>query len=293
MTNRNPTLSETISDIRGALRDYIEAAYHVGHPILVDLRRALLHEEGVLYRTPFIESTPKYILGDRFSDLSLPEPIAELFDALAKHGDSTLLYNPPYSHQAAALKATIVEGRSLVITTGTGSGKTESFLMPVLAKLAMEAHDSPDSFGTPALRALLLYPMNALVNDQLSRLRTLFGSPPVADCFLAWAGRPARFARYTSRTLYPGVRTASRDSTRLRAIERFYLSHLEKENPDGEDNHVSQLLVESLRATGKWPAKPDLRAWYGDHGSRWTDRTTGEFVRAVTLPQDPELLTPP
>ena len=61
------------------------------------------------------------------------------------------------------------------------------------------------------MRALVLYPMNALVNDQLGRLRLLLGDDRVTSQFDAWANRPARFARYTSRTLYPGVRTAKKD----------------------------------------------------------------------------------
>jgi len=79
-------------------------------------------------------------------------------------------------------------------------------------ELAREASESDESFATPAMRALVLYPMNALVNDSsggygcCSAIRGLgiaFGS-----------GRYGRrvFARYTSRTLYPGVRTEKKDS---------------------------------------------------------------------------------
>ena len=94
-----------------------------------------------------------------------------------------------------------------MITTGTGSGKTECFLLPILGKLAREAANSGQAFGTnTAMRAMVLYPMNALVNDQLGRLRLLFGDQRIVDKFIQWSGRPARFARYTSRTLYPGVR---------------------------------------------------------------------------------------
>ena len=53
-----------------------------------------------------------------------------------------------------------------------------------------------------AVRALLLYPMNALVNDQLGRLRAIFGDPRLVEMFAGWAGRPPTFARYTSRTPY-------------------------------------------------------------------------------------------
>ena len=73
------------------------------------------------------------------------------------------------------------------MTTGTGSGKTESFLLPVLARLADEAIHRPDHFSGRAVRALLLYPMNALANEQLGRLCTLFGSSGIRKWFTAAA----------------------------------------------------------------------------------------------------------
>ena len=81
----------------------------------------------------------------------------------------------------------------MVVTTGTGSGKTEAFLLPILSKLAIEARERPQSFAMPAVRALMLYPMNALVNDQLGRLRLMFGDSLVSGSFQEGGGRPARF----------------------------------------------------------------------------------------------------
>ena len=49
--------------------------------------------------------------------------------------------------------------------------------------------------------------------------------------------------------------------------------------------------MRDLKEHGKWPAKPDLAAWLGEKGSRWQNLKTGEFQRAVTLPDDSELLT--
>lgn len=287
------TIAETISEIREALREYIEAAYHIGHPSLVAQRHDLLQEEGVLFRAPYIESTPRYKAARPFADLDIPQVAKTLLTSLTlpSQQQASLLHDPPYTHQADALEATIRDGKSLVITTGTGSGKTESFLLPILARLAIEAHGSPASFATPAVRALLLYPMNALVNDQLGRLRTLIGDPRVSAQFTAWAGRPARFARYTSRTLYPGVRTVKKDSTRLKSIETFYIALLEEaSNPDAPGHDRAADLVESLRSRGKWPSKPDLQAWFGKSRAHWKNQA-GEFVRAVLRPEDAELLT--
>jgi ATP-dependent helicase YprA (DUF1998 family) len=287
------TIAETITDIRAALQDYIEATYHVGHPALVAQRHDLLEQEGVLFRAPYIESTPRYRTARSFGDLDIPSTAKTLLTSLAHPtgGQSSLLYDPPYTHQATALEATTRDGMSLVITTGTGSGKTESFLLPIMAKLAIEAQEHPVSFQTPAIRALLLYPMNALVNDQLARLRLLFGDPRVAAQFTAWSGRPARFARYTSRTLYPGVRTVKKDSLRLKPIETFYIALLEAaENPDSAEHEQAVALVANLQKRGKWPSKPELQQWFGKSGAHWKNRA-GEFVRAVLRPEDAELLT--
>lgn len=288
------TIAETIDEIQAALRDYIEATYHVGHPTIIEQRRQLLMTEGVLFKAPYLESTPRYQTNRQFDELDLDPQVHELFGLLSQRmGDlERLLHDPPYTHQAEALEWTSRDGKSLAITTGTGSGKTESFLLPMLAKLATEAAHRPSSFAAPAVRALILYPMNALVNDQLGRLRLLLGDPRVTTQFNAWAGRPARFARYTSRTLYPGVRTVKKDQQRLGSIEDFYLLLIHQASDPTAPGHAqAKALKKKLQERGKWPAKPDLEAWFGPKGSRWKDPATGEFIRAVTRPEDPELLT--
>lgn len=294
MTTHALTIAETTSEIRTALREYIEASYHIGHPSLIRQRQVLLDEEGNTYRAPFLESTPRYTAGKHFADLDLDTAIHELFAALTSSagGVKPLVFDPPYTHQATALEATARDGRSLVVTTGTGSGKTETFLLPMLAKLAEEAANRPKSFSSPAVRALVLYPMNALVNDQLGRLRLLLGDDRVIRQFGAWADRPARFARYTSRTLYPGVRTAKKDQIKLKSLEKYYIALIDEAAKAGSPRQKrAQQLIAELKARGKWPAKPDLKAWYGSSNQRWQNPRTGEFQRAVMLPDDPELLT--
>ena len=176
--------------------------------------------------------------------------------------------------------------------TGTGSGKTECFLLPILGKLACEAKRNGSIFGTtPAVRAMVLYPMNALVNDQLGRLRLLFGDPRIVEKFMNWSGRPARFARYTSRTLYPGVRDLTKDQTKLSPFGKYYVHNLKvAQGPESSQQKAAEALVRELKKRGKWPSKPDLVAWYGEKGTRWQD-ASGNFKRCVTLTADPELLT--
>jgi ATP-dependent helicase YprA (DUF1998 family) len=287
-----PTLGETARSLHAALRDYIEATYHISDERLVVQRRTLLEEDGVIHRRPYIESTPRYVDGERFEDLELPPRAAAVLAraASASPDGHALAYNPPNAHQAAALVEVLTRGRSVILTTGTGSGKTEAFLWPILGHLA-EQTARGDSFQDPAVRALLLYPSNALVNDQLGRLRLLFGSHEISTWFTTNGGRPARFARYTSRTLYPGVRTAARDQERLRPLLRYYVEPARiAADSRGAESAAKRALIEALRERGKWPAKPDLVSWFGRPGSRWQD-ASGQFVRCITLPNDPELLT--
>jgi ATP-dependent helicase YprA (DUF1998 family) len=289
------TIGETTQQLHHALRDYIEATYHVSHPSLVAQRRHLLEEPGVIHQRPYLESTPRYQTRQKFSELGLDAATLEIFSAVSKPDGEldVLIHDPPYQHQADSIRLSLVEQRSLVVTTGTGSGKTECFLLPVLGRLAKEAKHKRDEFeSTAAVRAMVLYPMNALVNDQLGRLRLLFGDPRIVSTFIAWCGRPPRFARYTSRTLYPGVRDDQKDKDRLAPIGKYYVRNLELANgPASEDQKRADKLVRELKRRGKWPAKPDLISWYGKKGTRWRDRQTGEFKRCVTLSNDPELIT--
>ncbi|CAN7216594.1 DEAD/DEAH box helicase [Mesorhizobium sp. LjNodule214] len=285
-----------IANMREALASYIEATYHLSHPKVINLRRRLLMEGGIA-QTPYIESTPAYV-GDRtFATLDLPATVRDFLTNLASKASGQLLFDPPYEHQSQALEATMRDGSGgtgIVVTTGTGSGKTESFLLPVLARLSDEALHRPDHFSTRAVRSLLLYPMNALVNDQLGRLRTLFGSSAVRQWFTSTAGRPAKFGRYTGRTLYPGLRDGKRDQTRLKTLEYY----LKIEDGARAGTVRDQKLVRTLRDKGRWPAKPDsvvgafdgLRNWYGKPGQHWADALENP-LRANERPEDPELLT--
>lgn len=287
-------MQREIEDMQAALTAYIEATYHLSHPKTVAIRRRLLDRPGGISQEPYVESTPTYVGDRKFADMALPEAVKTLMGGLAEAG---LLFNPPYQHQADALEHTLGAGSGgtgLVVTTGTGSGKTETFLLPVLAKLADEASTRSETFKSRAMRAMLLYPMNALVNDQLGRLRTLLGDEKVRHWFETHGGRPAKFGRYTGRTLYPGRRDGARDQARLKSL-KFYLD-LEDAAQNGDVDKAN--LVNTLKSKGRWPAKPDssegaydgLRAWFGRDGSRWED-VDGKPRRAIERPGDGELLT--
>jgi ATP-dependent helicase YprA (DUF1998 family) len=73
-----------------------------------------------------------------------------------------------YGHQETAIRS-IVAGQNTLISTGTGSGKTECFLYPIISK-ALELREAGAGEG---ICAVIIYPLNALAEDQLGRLREL------------------------------------------------------------------------------------------------------------------------
>lgn len=272
-----------------ALRTYITSTYHISHPALVDMRDDLLARQGAIAQKPYIESTARYAASRKYATLSIPQEVRELLTWLGEVG---LVFDPPYDHQADALELALAPPhRDLVVTTGTGSGKTEAFLLPILGRLAAEASTRP-SFSTRAVRALLLYPMNALVNDQLGRLRVLFGGNDLSRWFTDRAGRPMKFARYTGRTLYPGRRRADTAEhwTRLKQPIEFFTK---LEHRAALDQPTRELISE-LRRRGKWPSKPSsspdkedgVSAWLGN--GKWKD-SQGNWIRTVERNEDPEL----
>lgn len=301
VTDDRFTPTRLIKRLSDSLRGYIESAYPLSDPILVQARRRLLETEAgghLLSQEPFIETTTRYTTSPRgYNELGLSSHIGEFFSRLSEtptgtsgpEDDRRILYSSMYGHQEKAFKEFLVEGKDVVVATGTGSGKTECFLVPMLGSLYDEAHQRPDSFELPAVRTLVLYPMNALVNDQLSRLRLLFGEQAVADGFSELpAGRFPRFGMYTGRTPYAGPRKSGKDGDRVAPLLDYYL---------GMDPELEQ----HLRSLGRYPAK-DLHAFYAKSEAKKAvyksgDRAGKEYIRhnwdrrLQTSPGDRELLT--
>jgi ATP-dependent helicase YprA (DUF1998 family) len=240
------SISTTIQTLTGILRQYLESQYHIWDESLVAERRCLLEAEGIIAQRPYLEATPFYQRADSYDAINIPESVRSLLKACTRIPD-TGVYPKPFTHQAEALSAYLTGKRNLIVATGTGSGKTESFLMPILGALHIESQER-GAFATHfGCRALLLYPMNALVNDQVARLRRLFGNEQVARLMAESRGRKVRFGMYTSRTPYPGRRDDKRDAEILRTRVTNLFKGLSAE---------SRAELEKL---GMWPAKDMLR----------------------------------
>ncbi len=277
-----------VQQVADALHDslcrYIEAQYHVRDTEVIEERRALLRAQGTIAQRPYLETTPSYELGSSYEQLDLPAPVGAWLAELASWSPAIGVFARPFKHQAEALQAALRDGRDLVVATGTGSGKTEVFLHTILGDLVLEGAHRTASWARPGVRALLLYPMNALVSDQLTRLRRLFGDERLAAVFRERTGRHPRFGMYTSRTPYAGVRTSEKDRRLVAPVIEYYRDLLHgKPLESGEDQVARETLARELHQRGRWPAK-DIDGFLGKAGGRWEDRL-------VTHPDDRELLT--
>ncbi|MGK4329428.1 DEAD/DEAH box helicase [Lonsdalea quercina] len=271
MINKNKVsersgIHETAKSLADNLRQYIEAQYHIRDEGLIDERRALLQQAETIAQIPYIEATPVYEPGIPYSELPIPKAASNVLAQLSEMGVG--LYPLPYEHQSQALASFLGdEASDLVIATGTGSGKTESFLMPIIGNLAIEAAERPESASLPGCRAILLYPMNALVNDQLARIRRLFGDSEASKVLMAGRYSPVRFGGYTGRTPYPGRRSSKRDEQFIKPLFDEFYSKL-------ADNDSVRTELERI---GRWPSK-DLDAFYGQGASQTKTYISGKKV---------------
>jgi len=153
------SLAKTIEE---RYKNYLKTTFFFKDPLLRKSFEEALNT-GHLCKGPYLEATPPFKKGQTprtfFPSLLGTQPDEGFLDAV--HGDRSL-----YHHQEEAISK-VWAGKNIVAATGTGSGKTESFLYPILLHLYQEFLTG--ALG-PGVRALILYPMNALANDQKDRL---------------------------------------------------------------------------------------------------------------------------
>jgi ATP-dependent helicase YprA (DUF1998 family) len=134
---------------------------------------AALEEPNMLVKGPLVEIALPYKKGKSIKSLVEEGVLSPKFADL---NSPDLPYDRPlYEHQVKAIRKAVNE-RNLIVATGTGSGKTETFLVPILNYLFRE--EEAGTLNNPGVRAMLLYPMNALANDQMKRLRKLLLNYP-------------------------------------------------------------------------------------------------------------------
>lgn len=237
---------------------YIKSQFGTRYDSIEKDRESLLHSDRVLSREPWIEILPSYesVKDNNGQPMNIATLDSNYFPGMNTNQISVFkkimeagLFNggfPLYWHQAEMLKESLY-GQDCIITSGTGSGKTESFLLPLLADIVKEATSwAPANYSVmnwwnessgaksvfdvqnplpggilplkankaqrqgeqrmAAIRALVLYPMNALVEDQMSRLRDALDNDEVQNVLNSeLKGNKIFLGRYNSNTPVSGA----------------------------------------------------------------------------------------
>lgn len=155
--------------IRQRYENYLKTSFFFKDPLLRASFQTALQGEGRLLKGPIPEPARDFDPGVNERELAR-ECFAEAADDLLP----ALVDRPLHSHQERAIRAVHLESKNVVVATGTASGKTESFIYPILFELYRQ--HLAGELEQPGVRALILYPMNALANDQRERLGDIFGA---------------------------------------------------------------------------------------------------------------------
>ena len=240
----------TFDELRQAYLRYLDSPFRLRYPALMEERRRLLDHDRQLYREPLFEPVVPYKLSgrtvrDACSEFGSSSDVADYVAAGGMFPASWELFQ----HQLDAWTASR-SGEAVVVTTGTGSGKTECYLLPVFAHLVEESvrwraadippHDrlwwnrprgrrvlqrSHDAGRPSAVRALFLYPLNALIEDQLSRIRRGCDSVDARQWLDSWrGGNRYWYGRYVGATPLPGSNT-----DKSRPLLREWLQGMQRE----------------------------------------------------------------
>ena len=241
--------------IRNRLVNYIKSDYLANSETLLLYADDILGEKCTddinIAREPYIETASSYRKEN--NGIQTAEIADNVKEVLLKLVDANLgIYSTPFAHQVKAL-TNALKGKDLFVSTGTGSGKTECFLWPIIARAIEESLDRPDDFKMPAVRTLIIYPMNALVSDQLARFRKIMGSEEFLKIFTSsGAERIPHFGMYTGRTPYSGE---SKKQNNIVLAETYRAQYLVDESAPEEEKKEQLRKIKGLKSINKYPSR--------------------------------------
>lgn len=198
--------AKAAEEIKKEYIGYISTTYRFKNAKLQD--KLVKELNKTISNGPFVEVNDSFKSGGSLTDLINRGILSTLFENLEKGKDKPKLPldRPLYLHQQNAVEK-IVKGRNVIISTGTGSGKTNCFIIPVVNELLREEEQGSLCDG---VRAIFIYPMNALANDQIKSLREILMDYP-----------KIRFGVYNGGT----------ENHEKSAIELYKLMYAKEKNP--------------------------------------------------------------
>ena len=221
---------ETTDKIRSDYKEYLASIASVKDQEITRLAYEAIRKTDFV-KGPYLETTLPFVDGKSLEELAAEGLVSSEF---AKMGAAV-----HYSewklrvHQEKALRHIIEQNRNMIVSTGTGSGKTECYLYPIFNELMREKEA-----GTldPGVRALLIFPMNALANDQQKKLRKLLKSYP-----------DITFGRYTGETMSK-LDKETAEAAEARLHEEYDTEHRSDNDPDLRTSIPNEMMCREMMA---------------------------------------------
>jgi len=177
---------DIVEHVKATYKNYIKTAFPMVDPVLRAQVFEKIEDANLLWRGPYLSlQRPYFRTSETISDLAsafgLKDRLLRAGEYVDDKGDRHPAFGEwqLFSHQRVAIDR-ILAGSNTIVSSGTGSGKTEAFFLPIVNYCLQNPG--------PGIRALILYPMNALANDQYERFAKYL------------AGTGITFARYTGDT---------------------------------------------------------------------------------------------
>ncbi|WP_312645438.1 DEAD/DEAH box helicase [Hydrogenoanaerobacterium sp.] len=275
------SVEATHSALKEKMLDYIKTVYLGKNDALRLACEKEIEKDGELYQEPYIEANQSYLIErNGIANMEIPKNREVIKSSLVALSDKKVgVFPNPYLHQIKVLNA-FASDKDVFVATGTGSGKTECFMWPMVGKLLEEAQISPGTWEKRGVRALMLYPMNALVSDQLGRLRKMIGSSDFQQISneVAPDARIPQFGMYTGRTPYAGEPDLNKDKELAKTIRTDLLNNNPHNTVEFQEKEDS---ICSLKNIGKYPAKKDLYRFV-EHLTQGEHFTACDDVELIT-----------
>lgn len=221
---------ETTDKIRSDYKEYLASIISVKDKEIADLSYDAIYKTDFV-KGPFLETTLPFVEGKSLKALAEEGVVSQEFAKMGHsvHYDEWKLR----IHQEKALRHIIEKQRNMIVSTGTGSGKTECYLYPIFNELMREKEKNTLD---PGVRALLIFPMNALANDQQKKLRKLLRSYP-----------DITFGRYTGETEHKGSKETAEEAE-MRLHETYDSIHKNDNDPDLRSSIPNELMCREMMA---------------------------------------------
>src|ERR1019366_1363010 len=169
----------------GNYSSYVKSFIEVGNTRIQRYVEQELFEHGMLWPEPLIQLNPLFQPGATVDELVAEGMLHLACSGIFRRGkEESHPQGDPlqlHHHQEDAIRVAR-GGHSYILTTGTGSGKSLAYIIPIVDYVLRNPH-------LPGIKAIVVYPMNALANSQLGELSKYLT--------VGYTGRPVTFKRYT------------------------------------------------------------------------------------------------